>query len=217
MSTPNKMAATAGAAFVTQWASELADLSEHVMEKIPVGEDWQALRHFLRDITSALRRGNVRAGARAFYKVLPYVQRIVSGVEKCTNIKCSYDVTETISQHFLVDESARKHLEKLMSEIKKKAAEVKVKVEAFADKMDTLLDDVIGNGREVGTLQLCRLAFQMNRINSMIDSCEKRLADARCMLDALDNHVATKSLLATIFSLVFLAVGIGECDKTYLR
>ena len=103
------------------------------------------------------------------YKILPYIQRGLSSVEKvggkysspllsiaifitqtftCSfshmnhimhkpcfhafsksvNIGSTYEITETISQHFLVDETARDDLEEFMLEIKGKMVLMNVKV-----------------------------------------------------------------------------------------
>ena len=44
------------------------------------------------------------------------------------NIGSTYEITETISQHFLVDETARDDLEEFMLEIKGKMVLMNVKV-----------------------------------------------------------------------------------------
>ena len=75
----------------------------------------------------------------------------------------SYQVTETITQHFLVDDSAREEITVFMTKVKAKVHSVKTKVKRFASRIDELLDDVLSHGREVGAVEVVKLAVEMNR------------------------------------------------------
>ena len=79
------------------------------------------------------------------------------------NIDSTYKVTETITQHFLVDDDARNEIEEYMAMVKKKVQQVKSRVEIFADKLDEILDDVIVNGGEFTVMASVKIAFEMNR------------------------------------------------------
>ena len=81
-----------------QWADQLADVADHVMQQVPDGEDWGVVRHFLQNTSRVLRRGDLRAGMRVFCRVLPYIQGGLSNVAKCTKISNTYDIAETINQ-----------------------------------------------------------------------------------------------------------------------
>ncbi len=66
----------------------------------------------------------------------------------------------------------------------------------------------------VGFWTTVRLAFEMNRITSLIQTCEDRLRGVRAMLDDLDTHVAGKSFLAHLVT--FLSVIASICKRVSL-
>lgn len=71
-----------GAAWLFQWGGQLSSLAENLVEKVPDEEEWNVIRGFLQNVSSVFRRGDIRSGARAFYKVMPYVQRALASTEK---------------------------------------------------------------------------------------------------------------------------------------
>ena len=67
------MAAVA-ATWVVRWAGQLAGVSDTVLQKVPEDDDWLTIRHFMKNMSRLLRKGDVIAGAKAFGQILPYVQ-----------------------------------------------------------------------------------------------------------------------------------------------
>ena len=202
--------AGAASAIMSRYAGSLADMADHVIGQVPDTDDWEVIRHFLRNVTGLLRNGDIRAGFRAFMRIIPYVQRCLCSVEKVANVTNTYEITETVSQHFLVDESAREQLEKVMKVVKEKMKLLQTKVEDFAMRLDKLLEDVILDGQSISILTSLKLAFQMNRIAALVHICEDNLHKAREMLDSLDTHVAGKSFLASLFSTLAFFTGLGK-------
>ena len=67
------MAAVA-ATWVVQWAGQLAGVSDTVLEKVPENDEWLTIRHFLKNTSRLLRKGDIAAGIKGFGQILPYVQ-----------------------------------------------------------------------------------------------------------------------------------------------
>ena len=193
-----------------QCAEELARLAETLLGKVPDDREWGSVRRFLNDTCKLLRRGDFKAGLRAFYRLLPYIQHAFSQVDKYAKVVDTYEVTETIREHFLVDGAARDHVEKVMAEIKTKMSTLRENIEVFGQQLDELLEGIITHGRHVGLWTSVKLAFQMNRISAMISTCEDGLRRARVMVDQLDTHVAGKSLLASLLAYVAFIGSVGK-------
>lgn len=194
---------------MSRYAGQLAEAAEHVMNQIPEKTEWEPLRHFCRNVCGLLRNGDIRAGFRAFIRIMPYVQRALFSVEKLASVEDTYEITQTIQEHFLVDETAKEQLEKVMKIVKIKMKLLRQKVEDLAKKLDKLLEDVVLEGAEISLYVTLTLAFQMNRISSLVHACDDNLHKAREMLDSLDTHVAGKSFLASLFSAAAFLTGLG--------
>lgn len=199
---------------VTQCVGELAGLAEKLLDKIPDKSEWSGLRGFLQNTIRLLRRGDVMsgaaAGAAAMHRVLPYVERAFSHVDKYVKVSDTYHLTETISEHFLVDDESRANIEKFLNQTKIQMVTVKESIEAFGVELDVLLEAVIQDGKQVTFITAIKLAFQMNRTSAKIQGCEERLQRARHMLDDLDTHVAGKSFLASLLSYACFLGSVGQ-------
>ena len=125
-----------------------------------------------------------------YYYYYYYIQHLTVQVSDI------YNISESLSRHFLVEEAAREHLEKCLRHIKAKMGQLRHKLVEFGTKLDDILERVIKEGIHVGFWTTVKLAFQMNRITALIQTCEDRLKLVRTMLDDLDTHVAGKSFLA---------------------
>ena len=49
-------------AWVHEWAAQLAELSDSITTKVPDAEEFNVIRHFLRNTSQMLRRGDMKAG-----------------------------------------------------------------------------------------------------------------------------------------------------------
>ena len=154
-----------------QCAGELAGLAEKMLDRIPDQAEWKGVRKFLNDTVRLLRRGDVMAGVAAFQRVLPYVEKALYHVDRYVKVSDTYQLTETLNEHFLVDDESRANIEKFLSETKVKMAEVQVVIETFGAELDQLLEDVIKNGTQITFVTACKLAFQMNRIAAQVNLC----------------------------------------------
>lgn len=181
-----------------QCAEELAGLAEKVLEKVPEAEEWSQVRHFLKDTTKLLRRGDLFAGMSAFQRVLPYVEKAVQNVDRCVKISDAYQLTETLTEHFLVDDETRRHIQDFLEKTRLKVDILKADIETFSAQMDEMLHGITQGKTSIGFYEAVKLAFQMNRMSAQIATCEERLKRARRMIDDLDTHVAGKNLLANI-------------------
>lgn len=195
-------------------AGELAGLADKILQKIPDTKDWGTLRRFLTDTAKMLRSGNIAAGLAAFQRLLPFVEKAFYHVDRYVKVSDTYQLTETLTEHFLVDEESRNHIEKFLNETKSKMAALKESIEDFGMRLDEALASVIKDQIEISFMTAISFAFQMNRISAQIQYCEYRLQQARGMIDDLDTHVAGKSLVANILqylcflgSVVFSATG----------
>ena len=54
-----------------------------------------------------------------------------------------YNISESLSRHFLVEEAAREHLEKCLRHIKAKMGQLRHKLVEFGTKLDDILERVI--------------------------------------------------------------------------
>ena len=63
--------------WAVRWAGQLAGVSESLLEKVPEDDEWLTIRHFLKNTSRLLRRGDVAAGIKGFGQILPYVQVII--------------------------------------------------------------------------------------------------------------------------------------------
>ena len=121
-----------------------------------------------------------------------------------------YNISESLSRHFLVEESAREHLEKCLRHVKSKMGQLRHKLVEFGTKLDDILERIIKEGIHVGFWTTVKLVFQMNRITALIQTCEDRLKLVRIMLDDLDTHVAGKSFLAYLVTYLSFIGSIGK-------
>jgi len=181
-------------------AQDLACLADKLHDKIPKGEEWNELRGFLRETGNLLRSKDFNSGFAAIQRVLPYVEKAFSQVDKYLRVTDSYQITETLSQHFLVSEESKIQLEKYLTQTKTKMAELKTAIELFGSELDELLRGAMKNEIKVGFFMAIELSFKMNRITALIQACDERLSAARKMIDDLDTHVASKGLIATAIS-----------------
>ena len=209
-----KMAALT-ADWTVQWAGQLADLADQIIQEIPDKEEWGTVRTFVSNMSRMLRQGDVRAGFRAVLRVLPYVQRALSSAEKCSNIHSTFELTKSIYRHFLVDDCHRKNLENLIEGIRSKMSELRRRMEKLTISLDKILDDVICRGESLSWWGVLKLAFEINRISALIKTCEDRLTTVRCLLDDLESHVAAKSFMAYIFTYITFIIGLGKHIKIY--
>ncbi len=193
-----------------QWAEQLGDIADHVMKQIPESEEWNAPRHFLKNINRLLKQGDMRAGMRVTMRVLPYIQRAISSIEKYHNVHDTYGITESIARHFLVEDSAKETIESQMQIAKIQLDTLGKDIQDLSRCLDLLLDDTFLEGKGVSLFATLKLAFRINRITASIRSCEDLLNHIRDLLDALDTHVAGKSFLAKLTSLICLLFGIGQ-------
>jgi len=181
-----------------QCAEELAGLAEKVLEKVPEADEWSQVRHFLKDTSKLLRRGDLFAGMSAFQRVLPYVEKAVQNVDRCVKVSDAYQLTETLTEHFLVDDETRRHIQDFLEKTRLKVDILKADIETFSAQMDEMLYGITQGKTGIGFYEAVKLAFQMNRMSAQIVTCEERLKRARKMIDDLDTHVAGKNLLANI-------------------
>ncbi|KAK2178202.1 hypothetical protein NP493_554g00026 [Ridgeia piscesae] len=195
--------------WAVRWAGQLAGVSESLLEKVPEDDEWLTIRHFLKNTSRLLRRGDVAAGIKGFGQILPYVQRAISSVEKYTNLTNTYKITQTITQHFLVDDTARSELVEFMKDTRAKIVSVGASVEDLGRRIDELLEGVIERREAIGWFVTCRLAFRMNRISAEIRTCEDQLDRARALLVEIDEQVAGKSFLANLLYYVSLLTGLA--------
>lgn len=80
-----------------------------------------------------------------------------------TNINKTYDLTASIAEHFLVEDTTREEISNFMLKVKDSITELRVKVESFASHLDILLEDVLLEGRDITIMESIKLAFKMNR------------------------------------------------------
>lgn len=191
-------------------AGELAGLADKILEKIPETKDWSTLRRFLTDTAKMLRNGNIAAGFAAFQRLLPFVEKAFYHVDRYVKVSDTYQITETLTEHFLVDDEARLHIEKFLNKTKTKMAELKENIETFALQLDEALDRVIKEEITISFMTAVSFAFQMNRIAALVQTCEERLQRARQMIDDLDTHVAGKSLLANLLQYLCFLASLGN-------
>ena len=194
-------------------AGELAGLADKILEKIPETKDWSTLRRFLTDTANMLRNGNIAAGMAAFQRLLPFVEKAFYHVDRYVKVSDTYQLTETLTEHFLVDEESRNHIEKFLNETKSKMAALKESIEDFGMRLDEALALVLKDQIEISFMTAISFAFQMNRISAQIQYCEYRLLQARKMIDDLDTHVAGKSLLANIFQYICFLGSVGKLEN----
>ena len=193
-----------------QCAEELASLAEKLLEKVPDQEEWHTVRRFLQDTVRLLRRGDVLAGMSAFQRILPYVEKALNNVDRYVKVTDAFHLTETLTEHFLVDDETKANIEKFLAQTKLKLIALKVDIETFSMELDEILAGVMKGAEAIGFYMAVKLAFQMNRIAGQICNCEDRLKRARRMIDDLDTHVAGKSIVATLMSYVFFLGSIGK-------
>jgi len=191
-----------GANLVKSCVGELSGLAEKLLEKVPKSEEWSPVRKFLRDTIRLLSKGDVMAGASAFTRILPYVGKALNNIDSYVKVSDAYQITETLTEHFLVDNCTKEDIEKYLAATKLKLLELREVIESFTTELDDLLTKVIAGEEDIGFYKSVQLAFQMNRIAAQIAACENRLAVARKLIDDLDTHVAGKNLLACLLSYV---------------
>ena len=197
-----------------QCAEELASLAEKLLEKVPDQEEWHTVRRFLQDTIRLLRRGDVLAGMSAFQRILPYVEKALNNVDRYVKVTDAFHLTETLTEHFLVDDETKANIEKFLAQTKLKLIALKVDIETFSMELDEILAGVMKGAEAIGFYMAVKLAFQMNRIAGQICNCEDRLKRARRMIDDLDTHVAGKSIVATLMSYVFFLGSIGKLTQS---
>ena len=91
------------------------------------------------------------------------------------NVTNTYEITETISQHFLVDESAREELEDFLKQIKQKMDTMRTKVQSGLFRLKCLKNIV---QYILCTLFFYSVIFQSCKVHNLSDStgiCQRLL------------------------------------------
>ena len=65
--------------------------------QVPEGEDWESVRHFLQNVQNSFRSGDIKSGAKALYRIIPFVQRAISNTEKVRHPSAT-----AVAQHFAI-------------------------------------------------------------------------------------------------------------------
>ena len=197
--------------WATQWADQLADVADAIIQTLPNSRESDTIRNFLSKTSNILRNRDVKAGFQAILRILPYIQRILSNAKNFSKIRSSINtLTVSISRQLLVSEHLRRQLELSMKAIKRNMIELQTKMNKLITILDTILDTATHTGQSLSWWQGVKLSFEINRITALADSCHRLLIVAKIQLDKLTEDVNGKRNGARALFYVCVLAGIGE-------
>ena len=197
--------------WATQWADQLADVADAIIQTLPNGRESDGIRHFLSKTSSILRNRDVKSGFQAILRLLPYIQRALFNTKGLSKIRWSMNtLTESISRQLLVSDQHRRKLEISMKAIKRKMIELQTKMNELITILDTILENVMHKGQSLSWWEGAKLSFQINRVTALTDTCDYKLSVAKRQLDELTKDVNFKRYTAKALLYICVLAGMGE-------